>query len=117
MWTKSTVDETQGLNDSDIFVTFAHVNNNGFVSGVKNKSSATDFNFYEATDGNWYAESGDQRRKSESGVKCQPFIHIRLGYMGTKEGAHLKEKEFRQESFAKGLPELKQFGFENQNVK
>jgi hypothetical protein len=119
MFFQGTVNETQGLNDSDIFVHLGDVNlNTGFTSGVKNKASATDFNIYQSSDGNWYAESGDQRRKAASGIKCDPFVHrLQVLYIGTKAGAEASDAKLRTTALVLNWPEVKQIRFENQETK
>jgi hypothetical protein len=119
MFFQGTVNETPGMNDSDIFVHLGDVNlNTGFTSGVKNKASATDFNIYQGSDGNYYAESGDQRRKSASGVNCDPFVHrLQVLYMGPKAGAEASDTKLRTAALVLNWPEVKQIRFENQEVK
>ena len=119
MFFQGTVNETQGLSDTEIFVHLGDINlNTGFTSGVKNRASATDLNIYQGSDGNWYTESGDQRRKAASGVKCDPFVHrLQVLYMGTKEGAETSDAKLRTTAAVLNWPEVKQIRFENQETK
>jgi hypothetical protein len=116
---KGTIIDTNGIADEDITIHIKDFNTlTGFMSGVKNLKANPDYILYQASDGNYYVESGHLRRKAAAGLKCDPFVHrIQVGYMGSKAGAELEDIKFRNFCEIFNVPEVMQIRFEIQETK
>ena len=116
---RNTIVDTVGLADADIFITIQHYTpQGGFVTGVKNKERLGDsMRVIDSSNGQKFLHSLHMHRLALDGSNCEPFEYLFVGYQGSKANADFEEEKFRIECQAKGMLEIMQTRFENQETK